>query len=583
MELRKEMNSEIERTNGPLNDLFTKVTRLEEKKNFAKKNKFKGVYIFASFDLVNSTKIKYRDSNWLRLINELINISSSEWFGLNFWKFNGDEVLYYAEITSLNQIASTLHQIYLKTIYFNDKLLKVISNDKDLGFARDLVGIKTAVWIAYVSNENDVINSKLDNINYIDFAGINMDEGFRMSKCAIQNKIIVDPKITFLICLAAEEIYNRKISTLDKTLSDRIKDLKAPEGIDEVFGKFWLNSAALSSEHEDLFKVVANNFRVIGFEKCKGVWDERPYPIIWYSDNWDMSIKNAKYDEAYQNQCVNQELINAYYKDYEHAYLSTYNILKKIYADVSIFRLVINKILLECNFNLWTASVMDKHIDSRTYLYYSIVYIYKKTNAALVFLRSDDRGHLPHVWDFDQQRNAQTLSSASTIIQIEDRFKKNFGIDIHVVHDQLKNSIIPMDIHPIYRKGKIHNGILCFAYIDEKLPYSEEELLGAIRSKLQNVTSGNGYPLYSDARFVHLSQLNFTEDLLNMSLIIDDKEVTEMTYDEILIDSNSWNSHNKPKFKDEKCTTNFVLTVYDALNYSENQREIKFNDQFRQT
>ena len=92
--------------------LHQKVQLLEETKKAILEKPFKGVYIFASFDLVNSTKIKYRETNWLSLINELVDQTGSEWFGLKFWKFNGDELLYYAEVTAINQLARILHQIY---------------------------------------------------------------------------------------------------------------------------------------------------------------------------------------------------------------------------------------------------------------------------------------------------------------------------------------------------------------------------------------------------------------------------------------------------------------------------------------
>ena len=318
--------------------LKEKVLLLEKKKEAISQKLFKSIYVFASFDLVNSTKMKYREANWLRVINELIDRSGSEWFGLKFWKYNGDELLYYAEITGINQLARILHQIYQKSNNLQEKLLKELSSDESLGFARDLVGIKTAVWMAYVSDEKDAINAKL-NIDYMDFAGINIDEGFRMSKCAIQNKIIVDPKIAMLISLVADELYTEKISRLDpNTQYERNDD--ALKNVDEVFTKFWLNivrstdqnvvkpTNELFEREKDLFKIVANNFRIVGYEKCKGVWDDRPYPIIWYSDNWDKSIESVKYDEVYNGVAVSKTLINTYYHDYEHSYLDTLKILK---------------------------------------------------------------------------------------------------------------------------------------------------------------------------------------------------------------------------------------------------------------
>ncbi len=568
--------------------LKQKVRCLEKKKEAISQKPFKGIYVFASFDLVNSTKIKYRESNWLRLINELIDRSGSEWFGLKFWKFNGDELLYYAEITAINQLARILHQIYQKSNNLKEKLLRVLSSDESLGFSSDLVGIKTAVWMAYVSDEKDAINTKLD-IDYIDFAGINMDEGFRMSKCAIQNKIVVDPKIALLICLVADELYTEKISKLDpNTQSER--NNAALKTVEDVFTKFWLGMVKSSNENivkpsnelfereKDLFKVVANNFRLVGYERCKGVWEERPYPIIWYSDNWDKSIEAVKYDEIYNDKIVSKTLINTYYHEYEQAYLDTLKILKKIYENVSVYSHVIRKILLECDFRLYAKDGMDKQYYALTYLYYTIVCINRKTGGVLAFLRSPQRGHLPSVWDFEQQKNAHTLDSEFTVTQIEDRFYKNYGIKVKVVCDENRNSVVPMDIHPIYRRGKIHTGILCFAYVDEEQNLSENEIIDRIKTNLGKVKSNYDYPLYSDVKFIHKGEVNFVPKSNDSSIVIDGTRITEMTYEEMLSDSNTWNNHNKDMERNSKqCTHNFVITVLDAIDYGreENDRAAK--------
>lgn len=528
----------------------------------------KGIYIFVSFDLVNSTKIKYRDENWLRIIKEFIKISKKDWLGLTFWKYNGDEVLYYAELNSLTQIVHILEGLHKKTISFKNELLQVISNDAKASFTKDLIGIKAAVWIAYVTNEDSPFNfnSRLEDIDSIDFAGINMDEGFRMSKFAIQDEVIVDPKIALLICLVAHELKENIIGKLSDDEKESFKLLVSPDGLEQVFRKFWLNNEyeSLPPDCSSTFINVADNFRIIGYETCKGVWDERPYPIIWYSNNWSDTINAIKYDEVYNNQRVDEKLISGNYNSAEFKYLFTKNELAKIYADVSVFRSVVNNILLECNFKLWSDATLDMHFDMRTYLYYSVVYILKKTNAALVFLRSPARGHLPNVWDFDQQKNAQTLLSRFSVVQIQERFKNSFDIDIQVVQNKFKKSIIPMDIHPIYRRGAIHTGILCYAYLDDK--YSEKEILNNVRSKLCNLKSRLGYQLYSDVTFVHLDQLNV--DAEKATLQIDNKEIEEMTYDELLQDSNSCGNPNKDKQLHNKCTPYFILTLQEAINYS---------------
>ena len=45
-----------------------------------------------------------------------------------------------------------------------------------------------------------------------------------------------------------------------------------------------------------------------------------------------------------------------------------------------------------------------------------------------------------------------------------------------------------------------------------------------------------------------------------------------MTYEEMLSDSNTWTNHNKePNDISNKCTHNFIITVLDAIKYSEKE------------
>lgn len=145
-----------------------------------------GVYVFVSFDLVNSTKFKYRNSHWVDMIKELIKTANNHWFGLDFWKFNGDELLYYTEMISISQLVLIIHKLNKAANELEYELIQKMSDDKnEIGFESDLIGIKTAIWLAVVSDDVNSLNSKLFDFDSVDFAGINMDEGFRMSKCAI--------------------------------------------------------------------------------------------------------------------------------------------------------------------------------------------------------------------------------------------------------------------------------------------------------------------------------------------------------------------------------------------------------------
>ena len=103
-----------------------------------------GVYVFVSFDLVNSTKFKYRNSHWVDMIKELIKTANNHWFGLDFWKFNGDELLYYAEIVSVSQLVLIIHKLNKAAVDLESELIQKMHDDKTgVGFESDLIGIKT--------------------------------------------------------------------------------------------------------------------------------------------------------------------------------------------------------------------------------------------------------------------------------------------------------------------------------------------------------------------------------------------------------------------------------------------------------
>lgn len=559
------------------------LNQLEENKKLKKSIEIpSGVYVFVSFDLVNSTKFKYRNSHWVDMIKELIKTANNHWFGLDFWKFNGDELLYYAEIVSVSQLVLIIHKLAKAANDLEYELIQKLHDDNtEVGFESDLIGIKTAIWLAVVSDDTSSLNSKLFDFDSVDFAGINMDEGFRMSKCAIQNKIIVDPKIALIITSIADEVISNRVQNLTKNDIFKIEELEKPTLFNDVFSKFWLSQENKEYDYEikDMFKVVANNFRIVGYENCKGVWDDRPYPIIWYSDDWDTSIANIKYDESYNGKKVNYDFINYYYGNEKDSYKITFETLKKIYKNISAYSLAIRQILLNSNLKLLTITQLDKHIVSKTYLYHSIVCVNEKTKGILIFLRSKDRGHLPCVWDFDQQKNAQDTHGESMIKQITQRFKNNFNLDVEILYDEKRKSIIPIAIQPIYRKGKMHHGVVCVAKICNDL--DESNIIAKVKKSIPKILSGYGYPLYDDATFIHIDQCKMKEQNQKPYIDIEGNKIFELSNNETSSDSNSWQNHNKYERTENRCTTNMVITIQEVLELIESgkARFTKSNEQ----
>lgn len=567
----------MEAEKGNISDLERKLSALSDSKKEKQGLKVRSiVYIFVSFDLTNSTKFKYRNPNWLDMIKELIKTANNYWFGLDFWKFNGDELLYYAELLSFSQLVLILHKLNEAANDIENELFEKMHDDKTgIGFEADLIGIKTAVWIAAVSDDKNSLNSKLFEFDSIDFAGINIDEGFRMSKCATQSKIVVDPKIVLIVTAIANELTGNRIQNLTDNEIAKIKELPHPSQFEDVFAKYWFLQSKKNFEYDvkDMFKVVANNFRLIGYKNCKGVWDERPYPVIWYSDDWDNSIANIKYDETYNDTIVDWEFINHYYGDEKNSFKITFERLKKIFGNISAYSTAINQILLKSNIQLYSDLMLEKHIVSKTYLYYSIVCVNDASKGILVFLRSKDRGHMPHVWDFDSQKNANDTYGESMIKQIEQRIKENFDLNVKITADERRISVLPIAIQPIYRKGKMHHGIVCEAKIVDDL--SETEIIEKIKRRLPDIKTGYGYQFYEDVIFVHEEQCFLAENSSERYLSIDNRKIYELSNAETSSDSNSWQNHNKVKQTENRCSTNMVITIKELLDNIERRENPK--------
>ena len=128
----------------------------------------------------------------------------------------------------------------------------------------------------------------------LDFIGIDIDEGFRMSKNASQGKLVLDPKIVYILNKYIEE-------------SSKLNEYN-----------------------------ISDNVRNVGFEFLKGVWEGRAYPVIWYCNRWD-DPNLFLYDEHYTNPFVKEYLSQ---KDHK----KDLGYIKKIFKDLGFLENKIEQI-----------------------------------------------------------------------------------------------------------------------------------------------------------------------------------------------------------------------------------------------
>jgi hypothetical protein len=219
------------------------------------------VIVFVSFDLSGSTEFKNKDSNWaLKLSNYFPELkrriteqeSGSMWEQLpaHAWKFEGDELLFWIAIKTLDEIALAVSLTY-STLVKESASVKELSDSSNVQNVQ--LDMKAAMWIALVDGNNNVKYTDAVEV-WNEFMGIQIDEGFRVAKTfARSGRLVLSYDIARVL----------------------IDNEKEPDDTEEL----------------------SKRIVCVGFEKLKGVWDGRGYPALWYStENWKDIQDNLVYD-----------------------------------------------------------------------------------------------------------------------------------------------------------------------------------------------------------------------------------------------------------------------------------------------
>lgn len=156
-----------------------------------------------------------------------------------------------------------------------------------------ILSVKATMWAAYLTDieankrdakHNIIIKERvIDNIN-LDFLGPDIDIGFRISKFALQKKLVIDSKLACLLT---------KLET----------DLKENN--------------------------ISESMRIISYERLKGVWEDRHYPIVWYQESWDSINNMFLYDEQFNSDIV-KKIVESDLKS-----LQPVSLLTKIFSDLN--------------------------------------------------------------------------------------------------------------------------------------------------------------------------------------------------------------------------------------------------------
>jgi len=234
------------------------------------------VNLFFSVDLVNATKFKSNNKKkWVSIFADFYDfvvtaVQKKYRSDAEVWKLGGDEILFCVDIRNMEDILRAPSELYSA---MNSAQGALFDRHR---VAKNNLYFQGALWIAATTDgdcnkeKNSprnvrgkfLKNSKISE----DFLGVDIDEGFRVAANTSQGKIAIDPKIAYL--LNEENELNRIKVTGDIKIEEKI--------------------------------------RIVTYKILKGIWNERPFPIIWYAPNWDVN-ELFLYDELHTS-----ELAKAY-------------------------------------------------------------------------------------------------------------------------------------------------------------------------------------------------------------------------------------------------------------------------------
>ena len=510
------------------------------------------IYLFANFDICNFTKYKREHHDWIKLLEKFLITTSSpsnDWTVTKFWKFNGDSLTFRKKVGSVDEICRFVDQAQDHL----DKLQEFLNQDNTI---YKNIYVKSAVWIAGFSGKTDrvVNNTKFCKSPFgEEFVGENIDEGFRLSSCSKAGKLLVDPKIVAIISLFCsvldvineygEDFWNTdsflkdlKNDTIKNSLGYNYSNKKVVE-ISRIIAQKLQPFSCYSSLH-NLTKETSERFYLMEFKKCKGVWDDRDYPIFWY-------IRNPKkcefvYDEIIAGESLRKHKIcklindnddskNAK-KEFEY---DRHNLLT-ICGQIEVLS-AIKELVLSLTPNPQGAS--EETIFDTANLYYMVACVVQKDGrdqGVMIFKRTPQRKHLKHVWDLVPIKHGRTFRPGLDF-GICDYLQTmlNHKLNLHEYADKFvmekdcyRNSIKPYALCNIYRNGENHNGVLCVAGVS--VESSIDDFLIEIKN---NIVQDDQY---CDVKLINLN--NICKD--SFDITVGELKIRSLSVEEVRKDSN---------------------------------------------
>lgn len=386
--------------------------------------KLDGLYLFFSYDLVNSTAYKIKARDWPVVMRHFYDVveqtCKTKIERCRVWKRVGDEVLLYLRVRSQRQLEGSVVSAY--------EVLLSAAKTLENAFpeARGELSIKAAVWMAdaeYMSpnaldearrrwmSDSDGPQMRSRNILFrvdsgaspgeLDFLGPDVDTGFRVAKHAEKNVLAVSAELAFALRLCGRP-----------ETSERLK--------------------------------------VLSFVTLKGVWSGRHYPIVWYCDDWAGLSAKFWYDDPLLSPLIASALENT------HEVKRLEQVFDNTRRDTEIRRLV--NLLDEDENETVVDEVSAAAAQSAGIIEVHCVAICVDASDRILLARRPLGKRLyPNRWEFGCAQLRSGLTFAESAFQ---HYREDFGIEIEV------NELTPpVDLYHFKKDGRTIPGVIMLARV----------------------------------------------------------------------------------------------------------------------
>lgn len=433
-----------------------------------------GVFVFLSFDICNSTEMKDVVTNWKQIIIKFYE-TKIQFRHMTLWKFIGDEIVFHMPYTDIGSFLSLIRLAYNKIGALQDEL----NNAAKTTSSAFKINIKGTMWLAYISNYDTKRNIQIAEIG--EFVGKQIDEGFRMSEFSSGGKLLLDPKIVFI--LLSIFCYDGIESPRN---SYKLFSQQFMENVGEDFKNTILKHIDINLVRNSVSDILEQVY-FVNYKTLKGIWGNSPYPIYWYFDSKDrlkyFEDKPIKILAEQDNSKISSE--NRFYSKELFKVFETVQAEQEI---IDIFDMMAKNQSFDATFS--------RHGVAQ--LYYSIACV--KDDKVFIAQRSYERKHLRGVWEFGFQKH----NDVDVIDNIKRMFKNDFNLNVELLTDGTdENNIIPVHFCATYRNNLKHNSILCCARIDDER--SLDEIVQSVNAFLND---GPSQKRYLQVDFVDINEAN---------------------------------------------------------------------------